>query len=784
MPVTTSRSRRASAAVVAVATLASVSAAVLGPPNAGAASTSARLGTNISGLADWSTEMPFVNQFKSTRDWISGDADTWENSLPIDVDDQGWVRSLQPGQLVRAVLVTEVPQLRGGAWDFVYSGSGDIDFSVPTTEVGPGHLTIDVQPGDTVFLTINSIDAANPIRDIEFTAPGGTCDADRMTYAASAAACSGKGGYLPFIGNTDEIMFSPDFLARTRPYEAIRFMDWMGTNNSTQQSWTNRPEVDDARWFSGGVPVEVMVRLANFFDVHPWFTMPHLADDAYVRNFATIVRDSLDPGLVAYVEWSNEVWNGQFGQNTWAGDQGLALGLADVHWEAAWLFYAKRSTEVHKLWAEVFGGRDRLHMVTASQAASSYVSEQILGFQDTAAWTDSLAIAPYFGEVPNDEGRGGELRSTSVDAYFGEIESRFLPEAIGYMTASKAAADRFGVRLTAYEGGQHFTLGFALVDDPTINKLFDDINRDPRMGDVYRRYLDAWSATGGDVFMHFVNVGGWSKWGRWGALESVLQTSSPKFDALMAYLAGTPTPPTTTTTTAPPTTAPPTTTAPPVGSALVTESFDLAAGPVHGSSGWIVQNGPDLGGGYAVVDGSLDVAGLATSGGHLTGGDSWLTSGRALGSSPDDADGTRFAAVVLRKDTGDSETVSATFHGVPITWFSQEPTVSIGALGDAATWSIGVGDRTASSGVPVVLGQPTLLVLAVDADGTARLWVDPLDALGRTAPAPSATLEGVTGSMASVAVYLGGANGGAADEIRVGTSFAAVTPVHSGGSGS
>ncbi len=62
--------------------------------------------------------------------------------------------------------------------------------------------------------------------------------------------------------------------------------------------------------FGMGMPVEVMVKLANKLNVDPWFCLPHLCTDDYVTQFATYVRDHLNSNLVAYYELSNEVWNG------------------------------------------------------------------------------------------------------------------------------------------------------------------------------------------------------------------------------------------------------------------------------------------------------------------------------------------------------------------------------------------------------------------------------------------------------------------------------------------
>src|SRR5206468_646001 len=118
-------------------------------------------------------------------------------------------------------------------------------------------------------------------------------------------------------------------------------------------------------------------------------------DDEYVRNFAVLVRDRLDPKRTPYLQYSNEVWNSQFKQHRYAAEQGKKLGFAEKPWEAAWRYTAHRSVEIFRIWEEVFGGHKRLVRVLASQAANPYVSKQILSWKDAHKHADVLAIAPY-----------------------------------------------------------------------------------------------------------------------------------------------------------------------------------------------------------------------------------------------------------------------------------------------------------------------------------------------------------------------------------------------------
>jgi hypothetical protein len=96
--------------------------------------------------------------------------------------------------------------------------------------------------------------------------------------------------------------------------------------------------------------------------------------------------------------------------------------------------------------------------------------------------------------------------------------------------------------LLAYEGGQNFANG----STDALNALYIAANRDPRMGEAYARYLQQWKAAGGQLFMYFEDIGVESKYGSWGALESIMQTTTPlhsappKWQAIQNFLSENP----------------------------------------------------------------------------------------------------------------------------------------------------------------------------------------------------------------------------------------------------
>jgi hypothetical protein len=161
-------------------------------------------------------------------------------------------------------------------------------------------------------------------------------------------------------------------------------------------------------------------------------------------------------------------------------------------------------------------------------------------FRDGHRRADALAIAPYLGCSPAPDGEAPNATTMarwSVGQLFEHLESKVLPESIAEMRQSRQAAERSGLRLVAYEGGQHLVGVQGAENDEALTRLFHEANAHRRMGDLYRRYLAAWVETGGDLFCHFSSVGPWTKWGSWGLLQyhDSPPRSSPKFLATMTW---------------------------------------------------------------------------------------------------------------------------------------------------------------------------------------------------------------------------------------------------------
>jgi hypothetical protein len=94
--------------------------------------------------------------------------------------------------------------------------------------------------------------------------------------------------------------------------------------------------------------------------------------------------------------------------------------------------------------------------------------------------------------------------------------------------------------LVAYEGGSGYV---DTTGNMSLAVLYARANMDARMGTLYSTFLSRWQqATGGALFNQFNDVGQYTIYGSWGALQNVMDADSPKYDALVNFIAANATP--------------------------------------------------------------------------------------------------------------------------------------------------------------------------------------------------------------------------------------------------
>ena len=496
------------------------------------------LAMGLNGIADWSTQMPFIDLMKTARPWVGHLPGQWGGFEAAQfeaggyLDPHGWPLAIPEGvERIETFILTDQPAgfaSLAGRYRLTFDGTGRIELGGLARDIGaiPGEMWFRYTPGDgPVGIGISALNPADPIRNIVVVR-------EEMVALYQAGA-----------------VFNPAWLRHIRDLRLLRFMDWMNTNGSDQVVWADRPLPTDYSYARRGVPVELMVQLANEVGADAWFNMPHQADDAYVTAFATLVHDSLDPRLHASVEYSNELWNFIFPQTQWAIEQAQAR-WGDAAGDDAWMQFAgARAAEMADIWAAVYGpDSDRLVRVIATHTGWPGLEEPLLmaplavaeGFAPPVNSFDAYAVTGYFGyDIGSDEMadtlRGWITAGDATARVTAQIRSGSLAELLGetlpYHARAAAAHD---LDLIMYEGGTHVVGLGEQVNDDTLTAFLTAFNYSPEMAQLYAELLTGWRAAGGTLFNAFVDVAPPSKWGSWGALQH-LDDVNPRAATLMAY---------------------------------------------------------------------------------------------------------------------------------------------------------------------------------------------------------------------------------------------------------
>ncbi len=549
----------------------------------GTQTSAAAMAFGLQGVSDWSVQQPFLDVFKTARPWHAHTDAQWGAYMADDLramnalDANGWITDIPPGvERIETFILTEMPveaTYTAGLYRLSYDGAGDITvYGADIVSRGAGEIWFDYRPtGDgMVTISISSTDpqnTGNHLRNIEVV----------------------KQEHIP--AHEAGQLFNPLWLDVIDDAHAVRFMDWQETNDSTLQNWSDRPQVNDYT-YHGGVPVDVMVALANAAGTDAWFNIPWNASDTFIREFATYVRDNLNPDLRAHIELSNEVWNWMFDQAQDAAQAAQARFGQDLG--DGWVQeYGARSAEMARILDEVYAGsEDQLVKVLSTHTYWPGLEDAILQAPDWQAQSsandapflsfDTYAITGYFGNSLGTDEKAGTvlqwiadseaqaradasargLSGSAAEAYFAEhrfdlattLALRELRD--GSVTGNgedsleglfelfryhKSVADAHGLDLVMYEGGTHVVGIGHWVDNDTLTDFFTHLNYSDGMGQLYRELLDGWEAAGGTLFNAFVDVAEPSKWGSWGSLRH-LEDTTGRHDAIVDFMVSHPAP--------------------------------------------------------------------------------------------------------------------------------------------------------------------------------------------------------------------------------------------------
>lgn len=511
------------------------------------------MGMNVQGLSYWSAS-PYLDPMKGSGTWMtySPDQEAWEtgliDSIPMRPDDYP-VSIPRAVKEVKQCVRTMLNNCREGRYVARWDGKGTLQWEGGARAAVENARTVVTFTGDCghAWLQVASSDSVNPIRNIRL---------------------------VPLEWETSDTvpLFDPDFVRGLRPFHALRFMDWMSTNGSTQSRWSDRAKPTDRTWgVDKGMPIEHAIALSNAMGSDAWFCVPHRADDDYIRNFARLVRDSLRPELKAYVEYSNEIWNwgfaqaqfvGQNGREFWEGETSFVSADSIVRkLGAVGLKYCQDADEfchpekdacmmdrTFRIWKGVFGSADTSRLVRVATAQHAWIdnTRRILEFLfKDGAGADAISVGGYFNfeESSHLSWNAMDPKSVTAKMVLAGAGGAFDTTTAAWTRASARYARQFKLPYLVYEGGQHmqpFTQG-----EWGYNQAVWDAQIDSGMYSLYMRNfgLHVEDTVDCKLFMAFSYVSDReSRWGSWGHLESyaqsalqgaALKAAAPKYAALL-----------------------------------------------------------------------------------------------------------------------------------------------------------------------------------------------------------------------------------------------------------
>lgn len=505
------------------------------------------LAWGVHGISDWSTAMAFIDIMKTSRPLEmhgAGQPAVKYNDLKKRgfLDRNGWPTKLDPKYERFATLWAwdnDSPARgdRKGRYVLTYEGDGSFEFkNVGVVSQRKGEIILDNPRGGAMLMYITATDprgVGNHIRNISIV----------------------KEEHLTLHKRGQH--FNPKWLKLVQDAQLLRFLNWMHGNNATIENWKDRVRLENPTWFTdNGVPIEVIITLANQIKIDPWFTLPHTANDRYIKRFAQLVEKTLDPSLVAHVEYSNEHWNFGFKQFHY-----FAKASRDA-WrkDAPPQFYSKRATETALIWREVFEGQEnRIKTVLGVHTANSGNVKELLNprvwkrrgrasYVDPKTAFDAVGVTTYFGvatvskrdlrddllaQIKKSENHAANwLKEKLLDPNY----QHSIPQVVSQWKAIKDQTEPLGLELLAYEGGQHvhhlaFLDGITEEEIEILTKFLSSFTRSKHMADLYDVLWTEWKKYGDGPFMQFGDVGAASKWGSYSAY-SHLDDRNPRADFL------------------------------------------------------------------------------------------------------------------------------------------------------------------------------------------------------------------------------------------------------------
>jgi hypothetical protein len=305
-------------------------------------------------------------------------------------------------------------------------------------------------------------------------------------------------------------------------------METLLTNGNPGSTWATRKlSTDPTQQDPRGIAWEYVIQLANASGKDIWINIPDKVDlnDAtannYVTQLATLIKNTLNPGIHVYVEFSNEIWNTAYGFSQ--SDANTAAAVVDVNsgadptlnydntnnkWYWGYRRAAHQLVKVSQLFANVFGPsaiNTTIRPVYMSQYVQPFLAEDALrylnaNFGAPNKYIYAIGGAPYFSPTSN---------ATDINSLFtlltdglNQVMPGFsgvpaYPGGVVYSNIQyKSLADYYGLKSMMYEGGPGLDINASAV-------LAETATSNHRINQLVQAELANFFGCGNDLFVYY-----------------------------------------------------------------------------------------------------------------------------------------------------------------------------------------------------------------------------------------------------------------------------------------
>ena len=552
------------------------------------------VGANLMGVNDYDAQILFVDAMKQARGF--GTLADPNNTAGISHDANGW-----PLSDCAMVLFDSQPSLD-------YSGTYHLSFNGKAT-VSTGYSGEAVPVGAN-----NGYNAATNVSTWDITLPRThTLVVLSFTGTQSASTSATNTGFKNlriirpgYLLNTTQT-FTTAFKNAITPLTTLRFMQTTSTleynranpsngydptANLTFTNWSDHWLPGDATQQYGsnihvqgkGMCWEYVIQLCNETGKDCWINIPISATDDYIAKLAQLFKygsDGVNPysspqanpvypplnaSLHLYLEYGNEVWNGEFtnysynfqvtdneittGQETDTGAGSVASNLnydnltvqrnapPDTYYTNINTWndrrVARRLYQITNLFKSVWGAsaiNTSVRPVLAWQAAQPYENRDQLEFLNAVYgapknYLYAVASAPYISEgfVPN-----SALDFSSTTAILNKLTECSNYNRTHLTLPWQSAALFYGIKHLAYEGGTDMRG----PRNATEQANADAVASAPGMTALIKTDIQQnWLATGSDSFLYYSLVDDY-----WGLTPDATNLTTPKYTAITQIVA-------------------------------------------------------------------------------------------------------------------------------------------------------------------------------------------------------------------------------------------------------